>query len=147
MSKPDSKAVRQNPIIESGFYLARLRSATQFVQEDDRPDYEVEVEIDRFGTEVDGTRLKAALYGTEDGKVHVERFLASFRATPDTISEALGRYAAIRVQDAQFNEDKYSQVLFMRQSQEAQRQCEEAEKENLALQHMKAATQRLGGQR
>jgi hypothetical protein len=147
MPKIDAKLVRQNPIIEPGEYLARLRSVEAFPQEEGRVDYAVEVEIDRYSPEIDGTKLKVALYGTPAGSVYIERFFAAFRTGPDSLAQAIGRYAVIRVKDAQFREDQYSQVMFIIQSKQARSHCEEAEKENIALAHLHQATKRMNGDR
>jgi hypothetical protein len=42
-------------------------SVEAYPQENGQIDYAVEVEIDRYSTEIDGTKLKAALYGTPAG--------------------------------------------------------------------------------
>jgi hypothetical protein len=147
MPKIDAKLVRQNPIIEPGEYLARLRSVEAYLQEDGQIDYAVEVEIDRYTPEIDGTKLKAALYGTPDGSVYIDRFFAAFRTGPDSLAQAIGRYAVIRVKDTQFREDRYSQVMFILQSKQARSHCEEAEKENIALAHVQQAAKRMGEDR
>ncbi len=102
MEQVNTKAVRQNPIIEPGEYLARLVSVEAYPQEEGRIDYAVEVEIDRYSPEVDGTKLKAALYGTPAGSVHIDKFFAAFRTGPDSVAQAIGRYAVVRVTGNQF---------------------------------------------
>lgn len=147
MEKVNAKAVRQNPIIEPGEYLARLLSVEAYPQEDGQIDYAVEVEIDRYSPEVDGTKLKAALYGTPAGSVHIDKFFAAFRSGPDSVAQAIGRYAVVRVTNVQFRDEQYSQVKFMFQSKQARCYCEEAERENVALAHVHQATKRMNGDR
>lgn len=147
MPKIDAKLVRQNPIIEPGQYLARLLSAEAYPQENGQIDYAVEVEIDRYSPEIDGTKLKAALYGTPAGSVHIDKFFAAFRTGPDSVAQAIGRYAVVRVMNVQFRDEHYSQVKFMFQSKQARCHCEEAERENVALAHVQQATKRMNGDR
>jgi hypothetical protein len=127
--------------------LARLLSVEAYPQENGQIDYAVEVEIDRYSPDIDGTKLKAALYGTPAGSVFIDRFFAAFRTGPDSLTQAIGRYAVIRVKDTQFREDRYSQVMFIPQSKQARCHCEEAEKENIALAHVQHAANRMRGER
>jgi hypothetical protein len=144
MEKVNAKAVRQNPIIEPGEYLARLLSVEVYPQDEGRIDYAVEVEIDRYSPEINGTKLKAALYGTPNGKIYIDSFFSAFRTGVDSLPQAIGRYAVVRVKDALFREDRYSQVMFITQSKQARTHCEEAEKENVALAHVQETISRLG---
>lgn len=112
MKGPQYQLVFSNPVIEAGEYMARLVSVTTFPGGDGKHIYQVEVELDGNDKDEDGAKLSSILHPTPKGQKFIDALMESFEATPQTIQQAVGRYAAVYVYQSLYKGSAFSVVKF-----------------------------------
>ncbi|MBY0113633.1 MAG: hypothetical protein K2Y21_12495 [Phycisphaerales bacterium] len=139
MDQSGYPALYGNPIIKSGMYLAKVLRVRASPREDGATTLNIELLIDHHGSELDGTKLVAIVHSNQKAKPFFDAFLQAYRVTEKTVQEAVGRYAAIWVYDAQYGGSFYSAVRFPLQTFAIQEKVTEIEAEEAAA---KAARKR-----
>jgi len=129
MNGPDYAALFANKIIEPGEYLAKLTSVQQIKTESGRYIYQVEVLLDCNEKPEDGTRLSAILQPTIKGQKFIDAFFESYRATEQTVQQAVGRFAAVYVYNSGYKGSHFSVVKFHPQAFQAREKVAEVESE------------------
>jgi len=129
-----------NPIIKPGMYLAKFLRVKASTREDGATTLNIEVVIDHHGSEIDGTKLVAIVHSNEKAKKFFDAFLQAFRVTDTTVQQAVGRYAAIWVYDAQYGGSFFSAVRFPLQTFAVQKKVIEIEAEEAAAKVARSKT-------
>ncbi len=101
-----------NPIVKAGTYLAKVERVKASKRADGATTLTVELVLDHYGPEVNGKKLVAIVHSTEKGKKFFDAFLDAYRVTEQTVQQAVGRYAAVWIYDAQYQGSFYSAVKF-----------------------------------
>lgn len=116
-----------NPIVKAGTYLAKVSRVKASKRADGATTLTVELVLDHYGPEVNGKKLVAIVHSTEKGKKFFDAFLDAYRVTEQTVQQAVGRYAAVWIYDAQYQGSFYSAVKFPFQTFAVQEKVAEIE--------------------